>query len=469
MIKKIFYVIIVATIQILTKGVKMKLAKLSLATALCVSCAFGADTFADAFLNAKVSAEFRAWYFNKKTDTTGDRKHIHNLGVQLGYLTDPFYGFRLGLTGQGNVNKGVSDEAKALWDKEQWGNGFVLSEAYIGYGFAKSDIKVGRQFVRTPVVAGNPTRIFNEAFEGVSVESKDLADTTLYANWFYKFQGRTSRVNMPANTKDKSKAPTFKDRVILAGTGPWTHEIDNVYSVGVSNKSVENLTLAAQYAYVDGVNWQSSRTGNSNTKKGEISLYYAEANYVLPFEALKLKFDAQYRGSRTDLNGADETKSGAGGAKRGYDGDMIGLRVGFSDLFGVSASIAYTSVTDKDALIVGVGNGPTTYTMLPIRGPYVFTSHAGMDMYKLDFGYDFKTVGVNGLKASAAYVWGEQDGQKNNYDITGYAVGASYDVAGVKGLNVAATYVKTDKDYQSGNDPWDKEFWLKFTYKISNK
>ena len=61
---------------------------------------------------------------------------------------------------------------------------------------------------------------------------------------------------------------------------------------------------------------------------------------------------------------------------------MFGARVSVSEFFGFGLSYAYTTVSDDDAVILGVGNGPGSYTALPIRGPFVFTGYAGMDMHK---------------------------------------------------------------------------------------
>jgi len=134
-------------------------------------------------------------------------------------------------------------------------------------------------------------------------------------------------------------------------------------------------------------------------KTDDISFYYTEANYILPVSNFKLNFDANYRGSRAGDN-LDTAH---------IDGNMIGLRAGFSELYGFGASVAYTTVNDDDDALLGLGNGPLCYTMLSIRGPLVFNGYSGMDSYKIATTYDFSKVGIMGLTSELAYVNASQD------------------------------------------------------------
>ncbi|CZE46493.1 OprD family outer membrane porin [Campylobacter geochelonis] len=429
----------------------MKLSKISLAVAatLCACSLNAADSLAQALQNGKIKGELKAWYWDRTfSDDVKHNENVFNLGVLLGYESNPFYNLRFGLTLQANTTPGIEDNAKKMFNTEQYATGAVLSEAYLGYTFYQTDIKIGRQFINTPVVAGNPARIFTESFEGVSITSNDVENTTIYANYLYKFQGRTSNVNTDKN----GRAPYFKDKVILAGTGAYGHDFDGVYSVGVKNSSIPNLTLQAQYALVSDVNWRNT------DKNGDVNLYFAEANYELPLDALKLKFDAQYRASRTS-GGLDSLK---------YEGDLLGLRAGVAELGGLSASVAYTTTSDSDSLIVGVGNAPATYTGLPIRGPYVYSNHAGVDAFKYEVGYDFNEVGLKGLQTLAAYVHADQDSQANNFKAKGWSASMIYSAPYWKGFTTQVIYTELEKEFDnSAKDNEQKELWLKFGYKFT--
>ncbi|MGG7073989.1 OprD family outer membrane porin [Campylobacter sp. 9BO] len=453
----------------------MKLGKLSLVAAFALgglSTVNAADTLAEAFTNGKLAGTVQAHY----TDYTDERKlpkqyneNIFGLGLELGYVTDPFYGFRLGLSAQGWGSISPSKEVKTWSDKEWYANGFVLSEAYLGYTLGKTDIKAGRQYVGSPVVAGNPTRAFKEAFEGVSVKNTDIANTELFAGWFYKFQGR-SKV---ATGSNDTGAPLFRDRVILGGLGPVAFEFDNIFTAAVANKSIEGLKLTAAYGLVtdvDPTKGMPPAKAFANHGKSDVNLIFAEASYTVPVSNFKLGFDVNYKGSRVD-GWMD---------KANLDGDMLGLRVRLADLYGFSASYAYTRMGNDD-LVFGAGNGAVSYTMLPIFGPYQWTGYAKMDTHKIQLGYDFGAVGVKGLSLDLHLMKGKQGTQsKATYstkanekmDIKGYSVQLGYNASEfVKGLSTNVTYTSaTRENYSATGAKTEKdtqELWVKVAYKFS--
>ena len=458
----------------------MKLIKLSLTAAVCacaVSSLSAADSVAEAITNGKFGGTVKTTYANKTVDNrgeaaTGDNDYeAFGVGLELGYVTDPLYGFRIGLAGQGWLMPyHVGSSNKTAYDKEWYTKGAVLSELYLGYGIGNTDIKAGRQYVVTPLVAGNYTRAFKEAFEGVAISNKDIPDTTLWGGWFYKFQGRSkTAMGAPAG---EGKAPLFKDRVILGNmTGPVAVKFENIFSAYVQNKSLPYTTLTGAYAAVTDV-----KPANA-LKDGDVSLYLAEANVKVPVgEVLKLGFDLNYKGSRVD----------GGLEPRRLDGDMFGARVSVSEFFGFGLSYAYTTVSDDDAVILGVGNGPGSYTALPIRGPFVFTGYAGMDTHKIVLDYNFGAIGLDGFKTALHYVKGDQDrvggtnninasgaaGQKvgTSMDVEGWAVTANYAPKAIKGLSLGVTYTALERSdhYASGvNRKFDEnEIWLQAAYKF---
>lgn len=142
-------------------------------------------------------------------------------------------------------------------------------------------------------------------------------------------------------------------------------------------------------------------------------------------------------------------------------------------------SYAYTTVSDGDELIFGVGFGPGSYTSLPIRGPFVYTGYAGMDTHKAVLDYDFEKIGAKGLKANFQYSRGNQDAPKQraghtpagqNSRIKGFSAGVKYAVSSVKGLNFGVTYTSLNKKiYNSGvkhKDFDQNELWVQFSYKF---
>lgn len=449
----------------------MKFVTLSLAALMSITTAsFAAETLADAFKNGKVAGELKAWYWDRTDEgnfgsPVPHNENIFNLGIELGYVTDSFYGFRMGLTFQGSATPFAESNAKALFVNEAAASGSVLSEGYLGYTLGKTDIKIGRQYINTPLISGNYTRIFKESFEGVTLKNTDLPQTTIFANYVNKFQGRTSDVTGSAT--NEYSAPEFAKKIILAGAGPESFAFEDVYGLGVINQSLTNLKLTAQYAVATDIANQSILP---ITAKDDLSLYYVEVNYLLPMNGFKLGFDANYRGSKTggDLD------------SRNLEGNMLGLRIALSELNGFGASLAYTTVSDSDDVILGLGNGPGVYTVLPIRGPLVYSNFAGMDSYKIALSYDLEKVGIKGLKAGFQYLDASQSSGStttahtgavtHNVSIEGYAGMLSYAVPTIKGLTTDLIYVTFDKEATSATNVTTNrdtnELWFNANYKF---
>lgn len=416
----------------------MKLTKLSLAAILVAgitTSSFAADTLADAFKNGKVSGELRTWYFDKDTEKlnsstaptsvikdTTKTGSILNTAVILNYVTDSFYGFNIGATMQSNYAPFADTEAKTAFKDDMYGSGAVLSEAYLGYKIKNTTAKLGRQFISTPLVNGSGSRIIKESFEGATIVNTDIPATTVIAGFVDKFQGRTSS-GMGAAEGD---APNFEKRAIFLGvSASTTYAFDDAYTIAVINKSIPNLTLTGQYAWVGDVN-----------KVEDVDVFYAEGKYVLPMNGFKLGFDANYRGSKTDL------VTGTAPNAISYDGTQIAGRISITELAGFGASLTAATTSSDDAVISGMGNGASSYTATLVKASSP-SLRANTDSYRVDFTYDFSKVGVSGLKGILQYGIANQDRVKSaqtSADYTSYAAGITYAVPTLKGLSFGLEY-----------------------------
>jgi hypothetical protein len=465
----------------------MKLAKLSLVAMVVAGLASSSfaesTTLADAFKNGKATGELRAWYFdrdtgnaNKATYAASDAgkgdANIFNTGVMLNYITDSLFGLKAGFTFQSSFAPFADDDAKNLFSKDEFGSGSVLSEAYLEYTIGKTTAKVGRQFISTPLVNGSGSRMIKESFEGATVVNTDVPATTLVAGYVSKFQGRSTKAVDGADLSTasmlgvNSDSPEFtKTAYVTAGTGSAVGKpgsavkagnnftFDGAYTAAVINKSIPNLALTAQYAQI-----------NEVAKRADIDLYYTEANYVLPMNGFKLGFDAQFRGSKTDS------------ALDAYnlEGHYTAGRISISELAGFGASFAYGTTSKSDAVIAGVGNGPTGYTATLIRS-IAASLDKDTDSYLAQVTYDFGAVGVAGLKALAQYGVSKQNQADvvssgnvsvRDIDFTSKAFGVTYDVPALKGLNLAVQYETQEKDTKSVSKADTDEFRFMANYKF---
>jgi hypothetical protein len=431
----------------------MKLAKLSLVAMVVAGLAsgsFAADTLADAFKNGKVTGELRAWYFDRDTgdQNTGTlakgNADIFSTGVMLGYVTDPLYGLSLGLTFQSSYAPFADAEAKNLYGTDMYGSGAALSEAYVVYTIGKTTAKIGRQFISSPLVASSGSRMIKEAFQAAVLINTDLPNTTLVAGYSDKFQGRTSDYDRATPGED-SGMPSFKKEAVFYGTGTTAGSnvfgFDGAYTAAVINTSIPNLTLIGQYLFVNAV---------EGTNGGDATVYYAEGSYVLPLSNMKLLMGLTYRGSRT----SNDTFDGFH-----VEGDMYQGKIGFKELAGFGASFAYSTVSSDQSVLLGAGNGPTTYTAPLIKGAEA-TSGANTDAYKLEATYDFSKVGVAGLKVLGQYSKITQDAATNASGIvlngvttdtksTFWSGQVAYDVPSLKGLTLSLEYEDGKKEAAS--------------------
>jgi len=427
----------------------MKLANLSLAAIMIgglVSSSFAADTLEDAFKNGKVNGELKAWYLSQDFETTATYRGKGAIGspiigVNLNYVTDSFNGFRLGLSTQTSANPGISEDAKnsAVYQKEEYVGGTVLSEAYLAYKLSNTELKVGRQYIATPLVSGSGTRFTRESFQGATLVNTDIPQTTIWAAWIDKFQGRTSAVEGYAPGDPGS----FENRAVFIGSGgglptSTATAFNDAYSVFVTNNSINNLTLKAQYVMANDV-WRSAASN------GDIGMYYTEANYVIPMSGFKLGFDGLFRGSYV----SSATK---GFEDLNIEGTYTGVRASISELAGFGFSAA-AGTTSSETVVIGIGNGPTTYTTIIMAGstPLIV---GNTDSYLFQATYDFSKIGLTGLTSLFQYGIIKQDQYTTGNLVQGandhnqFAYALTYAVPAVKGLTTYLEYMTDTTEYK---------------------
>ncbi|ASM34320.1 metalloid reductase RarA [Campylobacter sputorum subsp. bubulus] len=436
--------------------------KLSLIVALIV-CVNANENLSDALINGNFRGEIKAWYWDRTQEANPyNNENITNFGLELGYKTGSFYDFYFGTTAQMSFAPISDKNAKDMFDIEQNTKGVVFSELYLGYNLSKTDIKIGRQFINTPLVAGNYARFFKESFQGATIKSSDLSDTTLFAGYIDRFQGRTSSVMGDSSGSE----PIFRKRVTIGGLIAKSYEFDGAAYVGFSNKSIDNVTLTTQYVFANNVKIPLPNIGNKN---GDIHMYFGESSYVIPFDNFDFKVDISIAGSEVEGSLNDGN----------LDGKMFGAKAGIYKLKGFDLYSAFHSVlTDNDSMLYGLGLGANTYTAVLIRGPYA-SFIAGMDTYKFGINYNFDNIGINGLNVDTSYFFSNHDAPVKNtgiipanmkWEYSGYNVTINYNLKQAKGFatQVVWTSIEDEKTFANGKklDTDFDELWLKLSYKF---
>ncbi len=426
----------------------MQIAKLSLVAAMVVGLSGGvyaADTLADAFKNGKVNGELKAYYFDRDFNVAPDifaaskgHADILTTGLALGYVTDSFNGFRVGTTMQSSYSPFADKEAKELqrnggFGYDMYGSGAILSEAYVAYKMKNTELKVGRQFIRTPLVNITPARVVTSSYEGATLVNTDLPQTTLMAGVITKYQLWT---DSSGNISDFVGLNDNQNAAIVANKNKPN---DHAYTLLAINKSIPNIILTAQYLTLES-NWD---------------MYYGEINYAskLGDFSYGISTNYMYKDLKTSVNNENS-------------GEMYGLKLdlGYSAFAGF---LAYTRITDG----VSLRNTFTGGTGLAAQPAYAkglgFTVGDYIDdnsAYAVDLNYNFKEIG---LLAGVRYVdfhYGSTSSSKlttHLYDKSIMQLYGTYNFTNsLKGLSLNVVHETQGEDYDG------QEFWFKASYKF---
>ncbi|MCD8213809.1 MAG: OprD family outer membrane porin [Campylobacter sp.] len=458
---------------------KMSLTAL-LALGLWGGVANAADSLVEALKGGTPSVELRAWYYMNNAANSSNNVYNHkgsigmlNLGAWLGYVTDEFYGFSLGALVQSNFSPWASDRQKDYYAADLYGSGAVFSELYLKYNLSNTQIKVGRQFIDTPLLGGSDARMVWESFQGVTIDSKDIPDTRLFAAYIDKFQGRTTYGMDRSINKHDSDIGKFGKRFNLSAGGIMGQNslgfygvMDDVYSVLVENKSIENFRFMAQYTLANDYNTGLSSSYNGNAAgrvnaTGDIHMLWAEAEYKVPFESFALSFYLNLIASRTS-SALDQFES---------EGEFWLGKIGIQNLNGFIIDFAYSTTGKNDNVVYGVGWGPHTYMGTPYFGSGPAVSR-NTDSYSVSVMYDMSKIGINGLRLWTMYGVHKQD----NNDLAKYSYGdvktqrahisLDYKVPAANGLRVRLGYEQEKLTKDIGDEEVKHQMRLMAQYKF---
>lgn len=378
----------------------MKTINLSIAAivAMSIVSTTNASSLEEALKNGKISGAIQAYNFSRNYGKNSSNKdaQITTLGLDLSYGTGKINGFGAKTTFQFASSPWANETAKnSRYKGDMWGSGAQLSELYLSYERGNTSGKIGRQYFWSPVLGGSGSRVNKESFQGISIVNTDLPDTTLTLAYMNKMQSRTD---------GEGNIGEFNDT--FTGWLGGEHE-DGAYTIALTNKSIENLTLTAAYADAIDVFHTS----------------YFEAAYSLDNYGLA----AQYYNSE----------------REGFDDiGLIGIKATAS--FGpLDLLAAYVTVEDEQnsgyyALIPGVGNGADlAYTWSEIfSDQYV----VDQDSYKLAATYNINSNAYIGT----SYV--NEEGPTYEKGYTAIKGSYTFTSGGLKNLNLWAAYEMGSQD-----------------------
>ena len=272
----------------------MKLVKLSLAAIAIVgmttSSFASADSVSEAFKNGKVNGDLKGYYFSRDKGVSSSESILTG-GIELNYVTDSFKGFKFGTTVQSSASPFADIMAKNVFKGDMYGSGAVLSEGYLSYSLGMTTAKIGRQYIKTPLLKLSGSRLVKQSFEGLVIVNKDIPKTTLIAAYVNKFQGMT---NMNGNIGEFTDL--YEDGAFAGiGGGPF----GTYYTKSEIGKSIGIVNRAGTEAFAIDTNYsfKGAKVGARYVTM-EANSSYEESRYNLYGS---YKFSGALKGLKTDL------------------------------------------------------------------------------------------------------------------------------------------------------------------------
>lgn len=318
--------------------------RISLVTAVMFfTIANGAENIKEAFTNAKVGGEIKAAYINSNFLGSKESDSIGALGGSLGIKTDNLFGFKLGATFQASsiLNDGIdyidqspipSFNVNGASERTNNfnGSGSVLSELYLEYVISNTSLKIGRQYIHTPLVSSgiegkSSESILKDSFEAYVLQNKDISDTVIVATYINKYQSVTNG---------------------LGDVGEFKKFQDGAVSMYIKNESIQNVILQAQYLQENGI-----------ISSEDKDVLYFQGDYKIAGHTLS----AQYLKSTNKAQ-----------VSNAQDAQVFGLKAtGPLGIDKLGYLIAANSNTDKNGdayLGAGAGTTDTLFSSMPVHG-----------------------------------------------------------------------------------------------------
>lgn len=290
----------------------------------------------------------------------------------------------------------------------------VLAQSYVEYKKMQSSLKAGRQIFESFLTKSNDTKMIPNTFEGFSLESKLIPDTSIKTAYL---------------TQQKLRDHTTFHHVLAFGDDPndskasWNQNDDSAMHKGITlsklkaadiddelivfeatNKTIPNLTVMANYTAVPELVW--STTGELN-----YSINFENGFAIVPGFRYMQQFDRKAGSIGSASLKAKITPTDDRGYTDPYnlDGALYAARIDMKKgpaglMFG------YSKVTDDGDIVAPWRGFPTGgYT----RAMAQYNWYANTETYMVQAKYDFgKAKLIPGLSATIRYAIQDFDDSK---------------------------------------------------------
>jgi hypothetical protein len=211
-----------------------------------------------------------ARYYFMATDNTGPLKDFfaNAFGMGIGYETGKFHGFQIGISGFFIYNLYSSDFTKpdpitGLGSRYEVGQFDMLNpnnhhdmdrleDLYIKYSLSKSNIKFGKQHIKTPFINPQDGRMRPTLVEGAMFELEEIKNIKLEGGWLFGISPR-STVNWFGIGESIGIFPAGVDTDGKRSKYPGNVKSDAVYYGGLTYQPSKKLKLQIWNMHIDNV------------------------------------------------------------------------------------------------------------------------------------------------------------------------------------------------------------------------
>jgi len=400
----------------------------------------------------EIFGQSRTFYIDRTySGSINNNRNSLATGGYIGYKSPVFNGFSVTVAVYGTYGFDIHDEnadviGSASYDPSLYGDNFdnyaFIGQAYLNYAYNKTNIKIGRMRLDTPLAGADDARMLPNLFEAAVLSNTDVEHTTLIAAHILNMTAGTFS-NVYGTPSQLSLQSGYGLGYKLATGGKFESMGEVALGEGVDTDGV--TALAGIYANGgfklqawDYIAWDI------------LNAVYLQTDFgwdCLLNDAVKMKASAQY------INESETGDALAGDIDVNYFAVKLAATID-----NISAYAAY-STTGDNADTVTNGGVITPWGGMPAFTQGMVTRHqffADTDTWKVAASYHFADLGVKASVYHVNYDIGAANTYKNGTAWTAEESGfdIQYKVAAVKGLNLRlrANY---PRDFAPGLD-WDE-------------